>query len=146
MMIVIIVELTLSMIAFLAVFDYSSIQLLSYPWHEVIRYISIGFINNAESLFFPFWLLGLTVRFSLYMYLSAYLFGRIVNISSYKLIIPIFAVLIVFAGMIPENPAFTLPDLRRPFLKFLSIILPLLTILLWAVVKFRTRRKKQYVD
>ncbi|WLV25609.1 GerAB/ArcD/ProY family transporter [Aciduricibacillus chroicocephali] len=141
MLIMVTIEITLSMIAFITVFDYKSAQLLNYPWHEVIRYISLGFIKNVESLFFPFWLIGLIIRFSFYFYVTAYLLGRLFKINKFQLIVPILAVLTVFIGMIPEQPSFALPELRKSFINLLSLPTISITILLWGVVKFKKRRE-----
>src|SRR5699024_12574696 len=41
----VIFALTASMVTFLMVFDFESIHLVSYPYHELIRFISIGFLD-----------------------------------------------------------------------------------------------------
>jgi len=139
---VVITEITLAMISFLMIFDYKSIQLLSYPWHEVIRYISLGFLQNVETLFFPFWLVGLIIRFGAYLYLIVYMFGRLFNIKEFQLLVPIFSILVVFLGVIPEQPTFTLPIIRSKLIMFTVIPTCSITVLLWVLAKFKTRGKK----
>lgn len=142
MFLIVTVELTMAMISFLMVFDYNSAQLLNYPWHEVIRYISLGFLENVETLFFPFWLLGLVIRFATYLYITVYMFGRLFKLTDFQWLAPIFSILIVFLGMWPDQPAFTLPMMREKLI--MSSIIPTcsITVLIWIVAKIKTRRKK----
>jgi spore germination protein KB len=135
---ILIIEISVSIFSYLILFDYESVKLLNYPYHETIRYISIGFITNIETFFFPFWLVASFIRFSFYLYLSAILFGWLFKIKQFELTIPSLATLIVFLGMLPESPTFTIFNIRDPLLN--HVITPIffaLPILLWLMAKFK---------
>jgi len=139
-LVVTVVEISLAMISFLMLFDFKSVEMLSYPWHEVIRYISFGFITNVEILFFPFWLLTVFVRFSVYLYVAVMMFGRLFNIKDYELLTPLFATLVVAVGLIPDHPSFVLPLIRSKMLMFTTPIAILLPLLLWILFKIKRRK------
>lgn len=130
-------EITFAMISFIMLFDYKSVQLLNYPWHEAIRNISFGFLTNVETLFFPFWITTVFIRFAVYLNLVIVKFGHLFKIQNFHPLAPIFAVLIVFIGMIPDQPSFTLPMLQEKFILFIVPMTIALPILLWIVSKFK---------
>lgn len=135
-----VLEITTAMISFLMLFDFKSVEMLSYPWHEVIRYISFGFITNVEILFFPFWLLTVFVRFSVYLYIAVMMFGRLFRIKDYELLTPLFATFVVAVGLIPDHPSFVLPLIRSKMLMYTTPIAIILPLLLWILYKIKRRK------
>ncbi|WP_163969706.1 GerAB/ArcD/ProY family transporter [Oceanobacillus halotolerans] len=135
--IVIVVQLTITMIGYLVLFDYVSVEQLNYPFHELIRFIQIGIFGRVESFFFPFWLIASFVRFAAYLYLSAMLFGWLFKIEEFEYVIPTFATLIVLVGLIPESPTFAIFQLREAILKFSTPVFFMLPILLWMMAKLK---------
>lgn len=129
----IVAELAFALITYVMLFDYVSVKLLNYPFHETIRYIQLGFLRNAETLFFPFWLTTTFVRFAVYLYLNAMLFGRLFRIKNFESVIPIMATLIVFIGIIPGSPTFTIFRLRELLIHFTTPVYFTLPLLLWMI-------------
>ncbi|WP_284139307.1 endospore germination permease [Virgibacillus sp. LDC-1] len=130
--------------SFLLIFDYRSVQMLDYPFHEVIRYIQLGFLTNVETLFFPFWLISSLVRFTVYLYISAVIMGRLFKINNFEYAIPALATVFVFIGYIPESPDYLIFHLRENLLNILTPIFIFLPFILWAVAKLKgdLRREK----
>jgi spore germination protein KB len=132
------VEITISFIIFIFMFDYMSVSMLSFPFHELTRYIGIGsFLSNIDTLFFPFWVVASLVRFSVYLYLNALLFGYIFKVKMYIYAIPIFASVFLIIGMIPETPSFTIFQLRDPMYQIFSPVFIAFPILMWIIAKIR---------
>jgi spore germination protein KB len=143
--IILIIEIPISMLAYISLFDYEPIKLLNYPFHETIRYISLGFLTNIETFFFPFWLLASFVRFSIYLYISAVMFGWLFKIKNYEYLIPTFATIIVILGMIPESPTFTIANMKDKILNIATPVFFFLPLILWSIMKIRggTRNEKK---
>ncbi|WP_096270072.1 GerAB/ArcD/ProY family transporter [Paucisalibacillus globulus] len=133
----IIMNLSIVMVCYIFLFDYKTIMQLNYPYHELIRTISLGFIINMEAFFLPFWLIATFVRFSIYLYINAILFGHLFKIKHFEYLIPSLATLIVFLGMIPENPTFIIFDIKEKLLLMTSPLFFLLPLLMWLVAMFK---------
>ncbi|WP_180968276.1 GerAB/ArcD/ProY family transporter [Cytobacillus massiliigabonensis] len=133
----IVTEVSISLAAFVMLFDYKGIQMMDFPFHETIRYIQVGFLENIETFFFPFWLIASFIRFSFYLYMVAILFGSLFTIKNFEHLLPIIATLVVFLGIIPENPTFTIFNLRENLLFITTPIFIFLPCLLWAAAKFK---------
>lgn len=134
---IIITELSLSLAGFVMLFDYKGIQMMDFPFHETIRYIEIGFLENIESFFFPFWLIASFIRFAFYLYLVSILFGSLFSIKNFEHLLPIIATLVVLLGMIPENPTLTIFKLRENLLFIATPIFIFLPFLLWTAAKLK---------
>lgn len=136
-LVIVTVEITLALFAYVLLFDYKGVHLLNYPYHETIRLIELGFITNVESMFFPFWLIATFLRYSFLLYISALLFGGIFKIRKFEYIIPTLGTIIVFLGMIPETPVFNFTSNQEIFLNISTPIFILMPFLLWifAIVK-----------
>lgn len=136
------IEFALALVGYVMLFDYASVQMVSYAYHETLRYVQLGFVTNVESIFFPFWLVAAFIRFSVYLYLSALLFGALFKIKEFNYIIPTLATLIVFLGMIPETPIFNMRDIREKLFYFTTPLFFLLPFTLWLTAKFKGEFKK----
>lgn len=136
-LIILIIEIPIALAAYLFLFDYESVKLLNYPFHETIRYISVGFLSNLETFFFPFWLIATFIRFSIYLYLSATIFGWLFKIKTFEHIIPALATLFVFIGMIPETPTFSIFQIREKVLNIVTPFFFFLPLLLWMIAKLK---------
>ena len=131
------IELSLALVSFIMLFDHTTAEMLSYPFHETIRYIQIGFLTNVETIFFPFWLVATFVRFSFYLYLSAVVLGGILKIKEFEYLIPLLTVIIVLIGIAPESPSITLYTMRQNILIALSPVFMGLPPLMWLLAKIR---------
>lgn len=132
----------LSVIAYNMLFDYISIVQINYPFHETIRFIQLGFLTNVESLFLPFWLIASFIRFAFYLYISALLFGALFKIKQFEYIVPPIALLIVFLGLIPEAPVFSVFHLREKFMYITTPFFLLLPLIIWITAKLKGEFKK----
>lgn len=133
--------LIFALISYVMLFDYVSIVNLNYPFHETIRYIQLGFLTNVESLFLPFWLVASFLRFSFYLYISALLFGALFKIKQFKYIVPPLSILIVFLGLIPEAPVFSILILRDLLVYITAPIFLFLPLILWIIAKLKGELK-----
>lgn len=134
---IIIFEIVFAMITFLMLFDYKAITQLSYPYQELIRFISLGFITNVEIVFFPFLTLAMIIKFSVYMYLNMQLFGRLFKINKPEMVAPIIASVIGFLVMIPDSPAFIFPYYQHVLARYFSIIFISLPIIMFIIYKLK---------
>lgn len=135
--IIITMELTIAIMLFVMLFDFTSVEILNYPFHETIRYIQIGFLTNVETLFFPFWLVATFVRFSVYIYFLVILMGGIFKIKEFEYLIPLVTVLIILFGTAPETPVITISNFRGMILSVLSPIVFVMPCLMWLIAKIR---------
>lgn len=131
------VELSLALVAYVVLFDYTTAEMLNYPFHETIRFIQIGFLANVETLFFPFWLVATFIRFSFYLYLIASLMAGILKIKEFEYLIPLIATIILLIGLSPDAPSITLYNVREKILVLLSPAFMILPPFMWIVAKIR---------
>ncbi|SET28079.1 spore germination protein (amino acid permease) [Oceanobacillus limi] len=136
-LIILSIELTLAMLAYVFLFDYKTVEMLNYPFHEAIRSVEMGFLSNMETFFFPFWLISSFVRFSVYIYITAILFGRLFKIDHFEYVIPSIATLVVFIGLIPESPTHSIFELRETLINLTTPVYFILPFLLWIVAKLK---------
>ncbi|HAQ08083.1 MAG TPA: hypothetical protein DCR24_11375 [Bacillus bacterium] len=130
-------EISIPLVAFVMLFDYTTAEMLNYPFHEMIRYIHIGFMANVETFFFPFWLVATFIRFSFYLYLVATLLGGILKIKEFEYLIPLLTAIILLIGIIPENPSITLYSMRKIILGLLTPAFMTLPLTMWFLAKIR---------
>ncbi|WP_156290513.1 GerAB/ArcD/ProY family transporter [Oceanobacillus salinisoli] len=135
--IVILFNLTITMVSYVMLFDFQTAMTLNYPYHEVIRSIRMGFLINLETFFFPFWLIATFIKFAAYLYINILLFGKLFNINHFEYIIPAFSTLIVFIGMIPETPTFSVHYFKEMVGNIASPMFFFLPILLWILAKIK---------
>ena len=138
--IIIVFEILLAILAYLILFDYKAITHLSFPYHEVIRYISLGFLTNVETLFFPFFIIITFIRFSVYLYLNLILIGRLFKIDKPRYLAPPLATIYGFICLIPMNAPLVFSQFKTQQVTFLTIFFFLLTVILW--IRFKSKGEK----
>lgn len=126
-----------SFLIYLFVFDYEGLNMVNYPFHELIRLVRLGFLTNVETFFFPFWVIATFIRFAFYLYLISLFLGGICNIKNFEYLIPTIATITVIFGMAPEAPTFTIFTLRDTLLKIISPVFLLFPCLMWITAKFK---------
>jgi spore germination protein KB len=101
-------------ISYALVFDFRSVEKITYPFSEATRLISVGkVITNVETFFLTFWALCVVIKFALLIYLNCKIFGFLFHIKeSEQLIFPI-TILILIIGMIPENEVYNIFVVRK---------------------------------
>lgn len=130
--------MTILILSYLLVFDYQSVGKITYPFNEAIRIVSIGkVITNIETFFLTFWLLGVIVKFSVYIYLVSKVFGFVFHIKEFEhTLIPI-TVLVIIIGMTPENQVENIFVLRQQTLAYGKYFILFMPPLLWIVIKLK---------
>lgn len=136
-LIFIVVEQAISLIGYMMLFDFHGVKNMNFPFHEAIRYIHIGFFPNIETFFFPFWIVASFIRFAVYLYLCAILFGYLFGIKQFEHLIPIIATLVISVGMIPENPTNIIFNLRDRYLYILTPVFIILPFIIWLLAKIK---------
>ncbi|WP_251525182.1 endospore germination permease [Metabacillus litoralis] len=124
-------------------FDYRSVEKITFPFNEAIRFVSLGrAITNVETFFITLWLIAVFIKFTVYIYLVCKIFGFVFHIKEFEhTIIPI-TFLILMIAMIPENNeviVFAIREYTVIYFKYLLLFLPPL---LWAVIKMREVRAR----
>ncbi len=143
---IVVFEISLALISYVMLFDYTTAEMLNYPFHETIRYIEIGFLPNVETLFFPFWLVATFIRFSFYLYLSAVLLGGILKIGEFEYLIPLITIIVLLLGLAPDSPSIFLYIMRQKLLMLLSPAFLCLPPLMWLIAKIRGDFKNETVQ
>lgn len=138
-------EISIAMVTFVLLFDYTTAEMLNYPFHETIRYIQIGFLANVETLFFPFWLVATFIRFAFYLYICAVLLGGILKIKEFEYLIPLLTAIIVLIGLAPDSPSIVLYTMRQKILMLLSPAFMFLPPIMWLIAKIRGDFKNETV-
>lgn len=115
-------EITFFYIIYGTIFDYKSIDKVAFPFHELTSFVSVGvFFTNVETFFFGFWLIAGSIRFIVYLYITAWFFAELFSIKNIKSLLPIFGFMIIAIGIMPENSSKVLLIYRENILFALSI-------------------------
>ena len=133
--------MVLMFLSYVWLFDYRSIDKITYPFNEAIRVVSLGkSITNIETFFITFWLIAAFVKFTIYIYIISKIFGFLFHIKEFEhTIIPI-TILLLIIGMIPENNEFNVFVFRTFTLTYLKYLLLFLPLLLWGGSKLKEGR------
>jgi spore germination protein KB len=132
-------NIVLIMAVYLAVFDYPTINEISYPFQQLTKTAHIGqIITHVESIFLFFWMVAAIIHFAIYIYLLAYLLGSILHIKHFrKLIIPLSG-LVFFAGQVPVN-MLILSQIRHILIQSHSLFYIIFPFFLWALSRWKRR-------
>ncbi|MFD2673372.1 GerAB/ArcD/ProY family transporter [Marinicrinis sediminis] len=134
------IQIVVFTLFFILLYDYPSIEKISYPFHESIRFIQIGsFFTNIETLFLPFWLIGTIVRFTIYLYMLGILFGKVFQIQEHEHLFFPLGILIIWIGMIPENSGVNVYLVREQLLRYASPFFLLVPMLIWITAAWKGR-------
>ncbi|MDQ0227483.1 hypothetical protein CHH83_13525 [Bacillus sp. 7586-K] len=125
------------------VFDYRSIDKITYPFNEAIRFVSIGkTITNIETFFLTFWLLGIFVKFTIYLYLVCKIFGFVFSIEEFEHTLLPITILVLVIGMVPENDISNIYSVRTivsSFFEYGLLYLPFFLLIVYKVKEVRSR-------
>lgn len=128
-------------ISYLCVFDFRSVEKITYPFNEAIRFVSLGRgIANIETILFAFWLLAVFVKFIFYIYVISRIFGFLFRIQEFEHTIMPITLLILIMGMIPENNEVNMLVIRKYSLIYNKYLLLFLPPLLWIASKIKEGR------
>ncbi|MEH7389750.1 GerAB/ArcD/ProY family transporter [Bacillus sp. JJ1474] len=140
------IELSVSIMGYVMLFDYIGVKMMNYAFHEAIRYFEIGFLINVETFFFPFWLVAAFLRFTVYLYLNALIFSYIFKIKNFNYLIPIMATLAVVLGLIPESPSFTLFHLREKLIYITTPVFLIFPFVIWIFGRIKGVKNNENVS
>ncbi|WP_394236021.1 endospore germination permease [Niallia oryzisoli] len=128
-------------LSYLWIFDYRSIGKITFPYNEAIRFVTIGrSITNIETFFITIWLVGVFVKFTVYIYLISRIFGFLFRIEEFEhTIIPI-TLLVFVIGLIPENNETNIFLVRTTTTAYVKYFILCFPPLLWAAAKVKEAR------
>jgi spore germination protein KB len=134
------VELVVLMSVYVAAFDYPSVVQLAYPFQHLTRAASIGkTLTHVESMFFGFWIISASIHFAISIYVTAFVFGKMLRLKEFEpMILPLTA-LILLLGLIPSHTQTTLM-LRDAITQCGSLLFISLPFLLWITDRIRRRK------
>ncbi|WP_213421268.1 GerAB/ArcD/ProY family transporter [Bhargavaea massiliensis] len=135
-------KMALFLAVFVMIFDYPAVRNIAYPYHHLTRMAMIGSLaNHVEAFFLALWFIGAAIHFATYLYISAYLLGKLIGYPPYKrLLLPLAGAAVVL-GMMPENHLQG-DHLRKLLLQSTSVFFLLLPVLLWGLDRFRKKGKR----
>lgn len=103
-LIIVTLELGMMYAIYILSFDYASASHIAYPFHQLARLANIGrFLTNLESFFLVFWFISSIIRVSIYLYVTVYLFSRLIKLENFLPLLLPFTAIILWVGLIPEN-------------------------------------------
>ncbi len=136
------VLLSLLLAVYIMIYDYTGATGVLYPFLQLSRSISLArFLTQVEGVFVGLWALVAVVRTSIYLYMTAVIFGATFRIREYEpLVIPLGA-LSLLLGLLPANPVVNTMLLRYGVLynaTWPAIIL--LPPVLWVLHRWRCKQ------
>lgn len=97
-------QISITILIYVCMFD-ESLGGIAYPFHTVIRFISLGdYIPNVEIIFFIIWIMAAFIRFTAFLYINALMFGHLFKIKDFEYLIPSLATIYLMIGLMPEAP------------------------------------------
>ncbi|MCM3567270.1 endospore germination permease [Neobacillus mesonae] len=125
-------------LSYLWVFDFRSVGKITYPFNEAIRLVSLGrTIANIETFFITVWLVGVFVKFMVYIFFLCKIFGFVFRIDEYEYVVVPITLLILVMGMIPENNEVNMFFIRKGIAVYFKYVILFLPPLLWGVTKIK---------
>ena len=119
-------------------FDYRSVEKITYPFNEAIRFVSIGrYITNVETFFIAIWLIAVVIKFTVYIYIVCKIFGFLFQIIEFEYCILPITLLILIIAMIPENNEINMFEIRAFVSNYYKYFLLLLPLLLWVFSRIK---------
>jgi spore germination protein KB len=137
-------ELSLLCFAYLALFDYTQAEMISYPFHVMTRMARIGrFIVNIEAFFLIFWVIATVLSFAFNLYFTAATFGYTLGINEFEPLLLSFSALTVLLTLLPDNDMEATLFLRDRILLNITVVIMLtLPMLLCLLDSIRGRNNK----
>lgn len=74
-----------------------------YPFFEMTREITLGFVENLDALAVVIWISSVFVKLSIYMFVTSYGTAQLLNIKKWKLLLYFIAPVTVAFAFIPAN-------------------------------------------
>lgn len=136
------IQIAIFLIVMQLIFDYPSVEQMSYTYQQLTRFVTIGhFISHIEGLFLGFWTLVTTIHFSLYLLVSAYLLASALQMQQFQILILPLGALALIISVIPEN-VFQVIEYRKIVISLFSWVAIFLPLTLWVVDRWKGRLQK----
>ncbi|MDT0121999.1 endospore germination permease [Paenibacillus sp. RRE4] len=134
----------LSAMQCIAIFGYSTASRQTYPFLNLVRFISFGFLQNLDAIVVAIWIMGIFIKVSLYLFAASYGTAQWLGVKRWRSFIFIASPIAIILSMLPRNfvdSSILFPKLVAvPF--NLPVVFILLPLLLWIVALIRNRKKK----
>ncbi|MHA7965508.1 GerAB/ArcD/ProY family transporter [Paenibacillus sp. CAU 1782] len=134
----------LSAMQCIAIFGFSTASRQTYPFLNLVRFISFGFLQNLDSIVVAIWIMGIFIKVSLYLFAASYGSAQWFGVKRWRIVIFIAAPIALVLAMLPRN--FVDSSILYPKLVAVPFNLPvhfiLLPLLLWIVGSIRSKKKK----
>ncbi|WHH58587.1 endospore germination permease [Petroclostridium sp. X23] len=139
-----ILSLSIFLIMFALVFGYPAVNHVIFPFQQISTMVRAGrFLENLESFYFGFWIVASVVRFSIYLYMTAFVFSRTIRLKESEPLLLPFAALVIILGLIPRNIIDGIFKLRDNVLLTGSFPIFLgLPLILWLISRFRRGKSR----
>ncbi|MEH7115921.1 GerAB/ArcD/ProY family transporter [Neobacillus vireti] len=130
------VQITLMVLVYICMFD-TSLGTIGYPFHTLIRFISLGsYLPNVEIIFFVIWLMSAFIRFTAFLYINGMMFGFLFKIKDFEYLIPSLAVVYLLIGSLPESALVS--SLFKMFTATAAgLIFTIISVMLWLTAMLR---------
>lgn len=136
------IQIAFFLIVMQLIFDYPSVEEMSFPYQQLTRYVMIGdFVSHIEGIFLGFWTMVTTLHFSLYLLVSAILLSNVLQVKQYKFLLLPLAALVLIVSLIPEN-VFNVIEYRKYSIAIFAWVSVCLPLVLWAVDRWKGRLQK----
>ncbi|WP_338470700.1 endospore germination permease [Niallia sp. XMNu-256] len=133
--------MALMYLSYVWVFDYRSIERITFPLNEAIRIVTLGrTITNIDTFFITFWLIGVFVKFIVYIYVIGKIFGYLFSIKEFEHALMPITLLILIIALIPESNEVNMFAIRKNTIVYFKYLLLSLPLLLWIMTKIKERR------
>jgi spore germination protein KB len=121
------------------VYDYPAVRQLLFPFHQLARTATIGqSVTNVEAVFFFFWVISSAVRFSILLYMTVFLFGKLIRLKEFEPLLPPMTGFIFLLGLLPDNVVVA-NAIRERLLNLSSVFLIALPFLLFLIDRWKGR-------
>ncbi|WP_066073749.1 GerAB/ArcD/ProY family transporter [Neobacillus soli] len=125
------IQISAATLFFICLLDHSLGE-MGYPFHTAIRYISLGsYIPNIEIVFFILWVMASFIRFTVFLYINALMFGETFHIKDFEFLIPSLATIYLLIGSIPETPLQVGIELKPFIATTAGLLFTAVSIIVW---------------
>ncbi len=124
----------------ISVFDYPAIEYLKYMYHQLTRVARIGTFAHLESVFLGVWIVASVIHFSIYIYITAFFFARMLRLNEFERFILPLAGLSLLIGLLPDNIV-QLNEVKKIIYSVSSSTLLALPFVLWLLDRWKGWRR-----
>lgn len=136
-------QLSIFMIIYISVYGYPTLSVLNYPYHQLTRLVNVGrFATNMEAIFLGFWVLGTSIRFSLYFSTASTILSNIIKCKNQKLVMVLIGISTFLMSIVPDNFTKYVLDYREFTIVMFWIYVVGLPILLYVIAKLKGEYKR----